>query len=193
MSAYDATSLARRERIEKLKADITRARSRTRRLEGGTQDKGPPGQDHQGIPARRRRSPLHHRHQDARQARADPAGSLGEHASSGSGERHPAAKLGRRAQAQRFEVAPRDGHDELARLRSFRPMRSSRSTASTRRPKSVIASTTGKWQDANDPSARTRSIEALGSIVPRDGTSLINAFGAVNQMSPHAGPDHPHH
>src|SRR5688500_10159537 len=39
MSAYDATSLARRERIERLKADIRSLEEGTRRLEGGAVDK----------------------------------------------------------------------------------------------------------------------------------------------------------
>src|SRR5690242_7977326 len=45
MSAYDETSLARRERIEKLKSDIKALEEGTRRLEAGAVDKGPPGQD----------------------------------------------------------------------------------------------------------------------------------------------------
>ncbi len=45
MAAYDADSLARRERIEKLKSDIKALEVGARRLEGGTLDKGPPGQD----------------------------------------------------------------------------------------------------------------------------------------------------
>src|SRR5262245_56301876 len=45
MSAYDETSLARRERIEKLKSDIRALQEGTRRLEAGAVDKGPPGQE----------------------------------------------------------------------------------------------------------------------------------------------------
>ena len=45
MAAYDATSLARRERIERLKTDIKSLEEGTRRLEGGSTDKGPQGQD----------------------------------------------------------------------------------------------------------------------------------------------------
>src|SRR6185295_14435121 len=45
MSSYDETSLARRERIETLKADIRSLEEGTRRLEAGAKDKGPPGQD----------------------------------------------------------------------------------------------------------------------------------------------------
>ena len=40
MSAYDETSLARRERIEKLKADIRALEEGTRRLEGGRRGQG---------------------------------------------------------------------------------------------------------------------------------------------------------
>src|SRR5689334_18442913 len=45
MSAYDATSLARRERIEQLKSDVKSMEEGKRRLEAGSLDKGPPGQD----------------------------------------------------------------------------------------------------------------------------------------------------
>src|SRR4051812_39109261 len=45
LSAYDATSLARRERIEQLKSDVKSMEDGKRRLEAGSLDKGPPGQD----------------------------------------------------------------------------------------------------------------------------------------------------
>jgi hypothetical protein len=48
----------------------------------------------------------------------------------------------------------------------------------------VLASSAGKWQDANDPLARSRNIEALHNIVPKEGTSLINAFAAIHTLSP---------
>ena len=43
----------------------------------------------------------------------------------------------------------------------------------------MIAGTAGKWQDANDPLTRSRNIEALNKLVPQEGTSLINAFSAI--------------
>src|SRR5215470_12476833 len=45
MSAYDETSLARRERIEKLKADIQALEAGNRRLEAGALDRSVAGQD----------------------------------------------------------------------------------------------------------------------------------------------------
>ncbi len=45
LSAYDATSLARRERIEQLKSDVKSMEEGKRRLEAGSLDKGPPGQE----------------------------------------------------------------------------------------------------------------------------------------------------
>src|SRR4029079_8028593 len=45
MSAYDQTSLARRERIEKLKSDIQALEAGTRRLEAGALDRSVAGQD----------------------------------------------------------------------------------------------------------------------------------------------------
>src|SRR3569833_3628609 len=48
----------------------------------------------------------------------------------------------------------------------------------------VLASTAGKWQDANDPLTRSRNIEALNNLIPQEGTRLINAFTALHSLSP---------
>src|SRR5262249_33876720 len=50
-SVYDATSLAQREHIEKLKSDIKALEEGQRRLEGGSLDRAPPGQQIQAFRA----------------------------------------------------------------------------------------------------------------------------------------------
>jgi hypothetical protein len=42
----------------------------------------------------------------------------------------------------------------------------------------------GKWLKANDPNAMTESLEHLRKLVPGDGTSLENAFIAMNALNP---------
>lgn len=49
---------------------------------------------------------------------------------------------------------------------------------------SVIAGTDGRWLDVTDGSELTRAVEALGQVVPVNGTSLYNAFAAARNMNP---------
>ncbi len=44
--------------------------------------------------------------------------------------------------------------------------------------------TSGRWQNANDSATLDTAIRALKQQLPRDGTSLINAFDVVNTLSP---------
>jgi von Willebrand factor type A domain len=183
MSAYDATSLARRERIEKLKADIQALEAGTRRLEGGAVDRAPLGQDIKafrdtggdrryitGIKMRGKRvlilldrsaSMLHQdlvniivlRNQDEAKKRA-------------------ASKWRRAVDTVNWIVAqlPPDAQFQIYDFNT--------------KTEPVVASSAGKWQNANDPILRAKNVEALGALVPADGTSLINAFAAVKQMTP---------
>ena len=45
-------------------------------------------------------------------------------------------------------------------------------------------STDGKWLKINDPNAMTEALQALHKVVPKDGTSLENAFVAMNALNP---------
>jgi Mg-chelatase subunit ChlD len=42
----------------------------------------------------------------------------------------------------------------------------------------------GKWLKVNDPNALTEGLQALHKVVPGDGTSLENAFVAMNALNP---------
>jgi len=50
--------------------------------------------------------------------------------------------------------------------------------------KTLLPDSAGKWLKVNDPNALTDSLAALRKIVPHDGTSLENAFIAMNQLNP---------
>jgi hypothetical protein len=183
MAAYDATSLARRERIEKLKADIKSLEEGTRRLEGGALDKGPEGQDIKafrntggdrryitGIKMRGKRvlilldrsaSMLHQDLVNVILLR-----------NSDEAKKRAASKWRRAIDTTNWIVT------QLPANAQFQIYAFNDETAP------VLASSGGKWQDANDPLARSRNIEALSNIVPQEGTSLINAFAAVKTISP---------
>jgi hypothetical protein len=44
--------------------------------------------------------------------------------------------------------------------------------------------TDGKWLKANDPNAMSEALQALHKVVPKDGTSVENAFIALNALNP---------
>ena len=183
MSAYDATSLARRERIEKLKADIKSLEEGTRRLEGGAVDKGPQGEDIKafrntggdrryitGIRMRGKRvmilldrsaSMLHQDLVNVILLR-----------NSDESKRRAASKWRRAIDTTDWIVTQLPAGAQF-QIYGFNT-----------KAEAVLASSAGKWQDANDPLARSRNIEALNALVPKDGTSLINAFAAVKAMNP---------
>jgi hypothetical protein len=182
-SAYDETSLARRERIEKLKADIRSLEEGTRRLEAGTKDKGPPGQDIKafrntggdrryitGIKVRgkhtlvlldRSASMLHQDLVNVILLR-----------NSDEAKKRQASKWRRAIDTVNWIVAqlPPDAQFQIYGFNT--------------KSSAVLGDSAGKWQNANDPLLRSKNIEALAAITPADGTSLYNAFESVKTLSP---------
>jgi hypothetical protein len=182
-SEYDATSLARRAHIEKLKSDLKALEEGQRRLEGGATDRAPPGQQISAF----------------RQA---------------GGERRYITGLRMRGTRILILVDRSASmlHEDLVnviRLRNSNDMakraaskwRRALDTASwlvaqlppgaqfqiygfNTKAAPVLASSAGKWQNADDPVQRSRNIEALSALVPQDGTSLANAFTAAKLMFP---------
>jgi hypothetical protein len=49
---------------------------------------------------------------------------------------------------------------------------------------SLVAGSEGKWLKTNDPNALTDALEKLRKTVPADGTSIENAFIALNALNP---------
>jgi len=50
--------------------------------------------------------------------------------------------------------------------------------------KALVAGSDGKWLDAGDAGALNDALQALRKVVPKDGTSLENAFTAAAALSP---------
>lgn len=183
MSAYDETSLARRQRIEKLKADIQALEAGTRRLEAGAASRAPAGQEVQsfrntggdrryitGIKVRGKRvlilvdrsaSMLHQDLVNVILLRnSDEA-------------RKRAASKWRRAIDTVSWIVTQLPPDAQFQIYGFNT-----------KAEAVVSGSTGTWHNANDPIVRARNIEALSALVPDNGTSLINAFTAVKSMNP---------
>jgi hypothetical protein len=49
---------------------------------------------------------------------------------------------------------------------------------------SLVDGSEGKWLKTNDPNALTEALEKLRKTVPKDGTSIENAFVALNALNP---------
>ncbi|TLY74610.1 MAG: VWA domain-containing protein [Gammaproteobacteria bacterium] len=178
LSSYDAQTVARREHIEKLKADIRSLEEGNRRLEAGSLERAPLGQQVSGRAAVERRyitgltprgnhililldvsaSMLHQdlvaiirlRNQDDAHKRA-------------------AAKW-RRAVAivdwLMTQIPAAGSYQILTFNTQAQPL------------------VPGGWLAGSDVAARARAMQALETLVPANGTSLYNAFAAVRTLNP---------
>jgi hypothetical protein len=180
LSSYDAETLARRAHIEKLKADIRSLEESDKRLEAGSLERAPLGQEVSGRAAAERRyitgltlrgkrililldisaSMLHQdlvsilrlRNQDDAHKRA-------------------AAKW-RRAVAivdwLMVQVPAASSYQVLTFNTQAQPL---------------VPGNTG-WLAGGDAAARARGMQALERLVPANGTSLYNAFAAARTLNP---------
>jgi hypothetical protein len=180
LSSYDAQTLARREHIEKLKADIRSLEESNKRLEAGSLERAPLGQEVSGRPAVERRYitglTLHGKrililldvsasmlHQDLvsilRLRNQDDA------------HKRAAAKW-RRA------VAIVDW------LMTQVPAASSYRVLTFNTQAQPLVPGNSAWLARGDTAARARGMQALETIVPANGTSLYNAFAAARTLNP---------
>jgi hypothetical protein len=183
LSTYDSSSLARREHIEKLKADIRSLEEGKRRLEAGSLDRTPPGQqvtsfrdtggDRRyitGIRMRGKRililldSSASMLHEDLvtvlRLRNSDD-----EH-------KRAAAKWRRAVETVTWlttQVPPNSQYQIYTFNTQAQPL---------------LPDLAGKWIGAGDAPQLARGLANLHAIVPADGTSLYNAFGAIKALAP---------
>ena len=180
LSSYDAQTLARRAHIEKLKADIRSLEEGTRRLEAGSLERAPLGQEVSGRPAVERRYitglTLHGKrililldvsasmlHQDLvsilRLRNQDDA------------HKRAAAKWRRAVAIVDWLIT------QVPAASSYRVL-----TFNTQ-PQPLVPGNSA-WLAGGDTAARARDMQALETIVPANGTSLYNAFAAARTLNP---------
>ncbi|MBV6418014.1 MAG: hypothetical protein CMLOHMNK_02793 [Steroidobacteraceae bacterium] len=181
-SIYDDSTLARREHIEKLKADIRSLEESTRRLEAASREAGPPGDavkiakggaDRRYITGLRMRGKRVLVLVDASASMLDDdvvnvirLRNMSEEA------RRAAAKWRRGVKTVAWLAA------QVPAAAKFQVYRFDT------RPAPLLADTAGKWLEGNDQATIDRVLEAMDAVVPQNGTSLVNAFGAIRQLSP---------
>ncbi len=196
LSSYDAASLARRQHVEQLKADILALQSGERRLEAGALEVGAPGQA----------------------IRASAAGASAEAATGGATgpqlerryitgvELHGKRiliLLDRSASMLHEDVVTvirmSNASDDVKRA-AAKWRRAVRIVdwlelqmpagieyqiyAFNTRAQPLIAGSDGAWLDSSDAAALVRNIDALSALVPKGGTSLVNALAAARTLNP---------
>ena len=183
VSNYDATHLSREARIAKLRADIQALQEGTRRLEAGSDEQAPPGQD--VTPFRR----------------------------TGADRRYiTGLKLHGRRILILLDVSASMLHEDLVSILRLRNAddATKRAAAKWRRAVDIVhwllsqvppgsayqiqtfntraqplpGEPAGKWISGGDLPQIARDLEALQSLVPADGTSLYLAFAAARTLSP---------
>jgi hypothetical protein len=182
LSSYDATSVARREHVEQLQADVKAMEDGKRRLEAGSEDRGPPGQDTRMTPTggeRRYITGITLRGKRILILVDRSASMLHEDLVSIIRLRNSSDEAKRAASKWRRTI-------EIVNwlVMQMPPATRYQIYGFNTRAEPLLPNTAGTWLDATSGDALARNIAALHGLVPRDGTSLINAFAAARTLNP---------
>ncbi len=183
VSTYDNTSVARQQHIEQLKADIRSLEEGKRRLQAGSLDRTPPGQQISsfrdtggdrryitGIQLRGKRililldvsaSMLH-----------EDLVSILKLRNSSDEQKRTAAKW-RRAVDTVTWLTTQIPPDSRYQIYTFNT-----------RAQSLLPDLAGRWIEAGDAPQLARELANLHALIPAEGTSLYNAFAATRTLSP---------
>jgi hypothetical protein len=181
-SEYDNESLARREHINKLMADIKSLDEGVKRLQGGSLDKAPAGDRRVAFRGRGKRLYISALQVKGKRVMVllDTSASMMED------DVVKVIRLRNQAEAAR-KAAPkwRRAIDMVQWLTAQLPDNSQFQVYGfNTKTKAVIGDTHGKWLDSNDPRVISNVMTATRNVVPGEGTSLINALLTIRTMNP---------
>jgi hypothetical protein len=181
-SEFEGETLAKREHINKLMADVKSLQEGIKRLEGGALDKGPAGNRVKAFRGRGKRLYI-----SALQVKGKRVLVLLDTSASMMDE--DIAKILRlRNQpepARRAALKWRRALDMVEWISAQLPDNSQFQVYGfNTKAKAVAPDTTGKWLQSNDPRAINNVLTAARNITPADGTSLVNAFLAMRTIEP---------
>ena len=183
LATYEAQTIAKRESVNKLKADVRSAEEGAKRLSGGTPSQEVPGRNVRSFVGDGDRQYLSGLKVGG-QADLHPRRRLGQHAGRGHRERGAAAPLPARDAAAGAQVAPVRQGGGLAR-RADAP----RVAVPAVRLQHHARGRSWRGRTACGSTRRTarrstRRSAALGQTAPDGGTSLYQAFAAAKAMNP---------
>ena len=181
-SVNEDETLAKREHINKLIADIKSLEEGNKRLQGGSLDKGPAGDRRMAFRGRGDR-----RYISALKVKGKRIMILLDtSASMMDDDVVKVIRLRNEPEAAR-KLAPkwRRALDMVQWLGAQLPDNSQFQVYGFNiKSKAIIGDTQGKWLDSNDPRVVNNVLSAARNIVPGDGTSLVNAFISVRTINP---------
>jgi hypothetical protein len=183
VSNYDSTRLSHQEHIEKLRADIQALQAGVKRLEAGSDELAPPGQD--VVAFRRTGGDRHYitglrMHGKRILILLDVSASM-LHEDVVSILRLRNADDATKRAAAKWRRAIETVHWLLSQVP---PGSSYQIYTFNTKAQPLLPNSAGKWVCGGDLPQVARALEALQGIVPADGTSLYNAFAATRTLSP---------
>lgn len=179
---YSGDSLARRAHVNKLKADVLSLEEGTRRLEGGTTAKGPEGDQLRGFRGSGDRQYLTGVKLNGQRILilVDASASMLDETLVNVLRMRNLPDV-QKMLAPKWQRAVRTA-DWLST--QIPPTSNFQMYTFNTQPAVLMAGTEGQWLAGSDVSQLNSVIEALRRTVPREGTSLINAFNVARQFNP---------
>lgn len=177
-----ATSMAQREHINKLKADLKSMEEGTKRLQAGAMQQAPQGQRVRAF-----RGTGNRRYITGVQLKGKRILVLVDRSASMVDEDLVQILKLRNQSAAVRQAAPKwrqtlDIADWLAT--QFPAGSQFQMYAFNTRVQELVAGRQGQWLDAADPKLLDEAVRKLRSLAPEEGTSLINAFASIRGLSP---------
>jgi len=178
----DKQTLASREHVNKLKADLKSLEEEVQRLQAGAKREEELGRNLRPFPGQGDRQYLTGLKMGGQRILI-LVGCLRQHAGRNRGGCHPAPQHEQRREAARSQVAAGGGHRRLADRQS--PPGQPRPDLRVQRVRrALLEGSQGTWLEARDLDRLNQAVEKLRRLPPEKGTSLINAFEAAAKMSP---------
>jgi hypothetical protein len=181
-SVHEGDTIAKRDHINKLIADIKSLEEGNKRLAGGALDKGPAGDRIKAFRGRGDRRYISALRIKGKRIMV----LLDTSASMMDDDVVKIIRLRNQPEAAR-KLAPkwRRGLDMVEWVSAQLPANSQFQVYGfNTKARAVIGDTHGKWLDSNDPRVINNMLSATRGIVPGDGTSLVNAFLAIRTINP---------
>jgi outer membrane murein-binding lipoprotein Lpp len=181
-SVHDGDTIAKREHINKLIADIKSLEEGNKRLQGGALDKGPAGDRVKAFRGRGERRYISALRIKGKRIMVllDTSASMMED------DVVKVIRLRNQPEAAR-KLAPkwRRALDMVEWVTAQLPANSQFQVYGFNvKSRALLGDTHGKWLDSNDPRAINNVLSAARNVVPGDGTSLVNAFITLRTINP---------
>ena len=182
LAEYDGTSIAKRDSIEKLRADVVSIDEGMRRLEGGTVNPGPRGEKLAAF-----RGTGDRMYFNGLSVGGDRIAILVDASDSMLDETIVNVLRIRNLPTEQQLNSPkwRRTVDTVRWITAQVPLDAKfQVIVFNTRANFLAHGGSTEWLAGSDPNARNEVVDALRKLVPKDGTSLVNAFAALGRLNP---------